>query len=100
ALDGLGVDVVIVNDTIVLPVAFSVADGDPVVFDAHEYSPSEFEMSWAWRVFVRPRARWICQQYLTHVSGMTAVSHGIADQYEREFGVSSVIVTNAPRYES
>src|SRR5215207_8522628 len=41
ALDGLGADVVIVNDTIVLPVAFSVADGAPVVFDAHEYSPSE-----------------------------------------------------------
>jgi glycosyltransferase involved in cell wall biosynthesis len=100
ALDGLGADVVIVNDTIVLPVAFSVADGAPVVFDAHEYSPSEFEMSWAWRVFVRPRVRWICRQYLTHVSGMTAVSQGIADQYEREFGVSSVIVTNASRYES
>jgi glycosyltransferase involved in cell wall biosynthesis len=100
ALDGLGVDVVIVNDTIVLPVAFSVADGASVVFDAHEYAPSEFEMSWAWRVFVRPRVRWICGQYLTHVSGMTAVSQGIADQYEREFGVSSVIVTNASRYES
>jgi glycosyltransferase involved in cell wall biosynthesis len=100
ALDGLGADLVIVNDTIVLPVAFSVADGAPVVFDAHEYSPSEFEMSWAWRVFVRPRVRWICRQYLTHISGMTAVSQGIAAQYERDFGVSSVIVTNAPRYES
>jgi glycosyltransferase involved in cell wall biosynthesis len=100
ALAGLGADVVIVNDTIVLPVAFSVADGAPVIFDAHEYSPSEFDMSWAWRVFVRPRVRWICRQYLTHVSGMTAVSHGIADQYEREFGVSSVIMMNAPRYES
>ena len=30
---------------------------------------------------------------------MTSVSQGIADRYERDFGVRSVVVTNAPRFE-
>jgi glycosyltransferase involved in cell wall biosynthesis len=100
ALDGLGADLVIVNDAIVLPVAFAVAGDTPVLFDAHEYSPSEFETSWAWRRFVRPRVRWVCGRYLPRVAGMMAVSRGIADRYEREFGVSPVVVTNASRYEA
>ena len=100
ALGGLGADVVIVNDTMLVPLAFSIAGDAPVVFDAHEYSPSEFETSLGWKLVVRPRVRWICKRYLPQVAGMMAVSKGIADRYEREFGVSSVVVTNAPRYES
>jgi len=100
ALAGLGADLVIVNDTMLLPLAFSIARDAPVVFDAHEYSPSEFETSLAWKLVVRPRLRWICRRYLPRVAGMMAVSQGIADRYEREFGTSSVVVTNAPRYEA
>jgi glycosyltransferase involved in cell wall biosynthesis len=100
ALAGLGADLVIVNDTMLLPLAFSIAGDAPVVFDAHEYSPSEFEGSLAWKLFVRPRLRWICRRYLPRVAGMMAVSQGIADRYKWEFGSSSVIVTNAPRFEA
>ena len=93
-------DVVVVNDTIALPLAFSVAGEVPIAFDAHEYSPSEFETSRSWRLLVRPRVRWICNRYLRRVAGMMAVSRGIGERYERDFGAASVIVTNAPRYES
>ena len=99
ALAGLEADLVIANDTMMLPLAFAIAGDWPVVFDAHEYSPSEFETSPTWKLVMRPRIRWICRRYLPRVAGMMAVSRGIADRYEREFGASSVVVTNAPRYE-
>ena len=99
-LGDLGSELVLVNDTAALPLAFAVADGAPVVFDAHEYSPSEFETSRSWRLLVRPRVRWICRRYLPRVAGMMAVSWGIADRYESDFGVRSVVVTNAPRFEA
>jgi len=100
ALDGFGADTLIVNDTNALPLAFSVAGDAPVVFDAHEYSPAEFETSRLWRQLARPRVRWICRRYLPRVAGMMAVSQGIAHRYERDFGVGSVVVTNASRFES
>ena len=99
ALELLGADVIVVNDPGVLPLAFSVAGGAPVVFDAHEYAPSEFETVRAWRLLERPRVRWTCRRYLPRVAGMMSVSRGIADRYERDFGVPSVVVTNASRFE-
>lgn len=99
AFERADVDLVIANDMAVLPLAFAVAGGAPVVFDAHEYSPSEFETSRLWRLLARPRVRWICRRYLPRVMGMMAVSQGIADRYERDFGVGSVVVTNASRFE-
>ena len=99
-LTGLGAELVVANDISALPLAFSVGRGAPVLFDAHEYSPAEFETSRLWRLLERPHVRWICRRYLSRVAGMTAVSQGIADRYQREFGVSSVVVTNAPRYET
>jgi glycosyltransferase involved in cell wall biosynthesis len=100
ALEGIDADMLIVNDTSALPLAFSVGAGAPVLFDAHEYSPAEFEPSRLWRLLARPRLRWICRRYLPRVAGMMAVSRGIADRYERDFGVRSVVVTNATRFET
>ena len=99
ALDGLKADVLVVNDAAALPLAFAVAGRAPVVFDAHEYAPSEFQASRLWRLLARPRIRWICRRYLPRVARMMTVSPGIADRYERDFGVRSVVVTNAPRFE-
>jgi glycosyltransferase involved in cell wall biosynthesis len=99
ALDGVGSDVLIVNDASALPLAFSVADGAPVVFDAHEYAPSQFEAVRMWKLLARPRMQWICRRYLPRVAGMMTVSRGIAERYERDFGGKSVVVTNASRFE-
>ena len=99
ALDGLGADAVVVNDAEALPLAFSVAGGAPVVFDAHEYAPSQFEAVWLWKLLAGPRMRWICRRYLPRVAGMMTVSQGIAERYERDFGVESVVVTNAGRFQ-
>jgi glycosyltransferase involved in cell wall biosynthesis len=92
-------DAIVVNDAIVLPLASLLAAGKPVVFDAHEYAPVEWETSRAWRLLRRPQVRWACRTYLPQVGGMTAVSPEIAARYEREAAVPATVVTNAPRYE-
>ena len=40
-----GYDLVIANDISTLPLALEVADGKPVLFDAHEYYPRQYEDS-------------------------------------------------------
>jgi hypothetical protein len=92
-------DALLVNDAIILPLALAVAGGRPVVFDAHEYAPVEWETSRAWRLLMRPHVRWICRTQLPRVAGMTAVSPEIATRYQRETGVPARVVTNAPRYQ-
>jgi hypothetical protein len=92
----MSADVVLANDIAMLPVALRL--GPPVVIDAHEYSPEEFgERRW-WRHLLAPYIRWQCSRYLPLAAGMTTVSEGIAEAYDREFGVRPVVVTNAPPY--
>jgi hypothetical protein len=91
-------DLTIVNDLVMLPLAFSIAGEAPVVFDAHEHAPSEYASSWTWRVKRLRQIRWICRTFLPRLAGMMVVGPGIADLYRREFGVEGVVVTNAPRF--
>src|SRR5207237_1171580 len=46
-------DLVVANDIETLPLALAVAKGSPVLFDAHEYKPREFEDRWKFRLFAR-----------------------------------------------
>jgi glycosyltransferase involved in cell wall biosynthesis len=98
-LAGSRADAFVVNDAIVLPLALSLAAERPVVFDAHEYAPVEWEMSRAWRLLARPHVRWICRTRLPRVAGMMAVGPEIGARYERDSGVRASVVTNAPRFE-
>lgn len=48
-LKELRCDLTVANDIEALPLALKVAHGSPVILDAHEYSPLEFEDRWSWR---------------------------------------------------
>lgn len=95
-LAGVKADIVIANDVAALPIAARL--GPPVVLDAHEYAPEQFTDQWWWRHLVAPYVRWQCQRYISGVAAMITVSPGIADVYEREFGVHAAVVTNAPPF--
>lgn len=88
-------DVVVANDLATLPIALRL--GAPVVLDAHEYAPREFENILWWRLLIRPFALWQCRRYIPQVAAMTTVGQAIADEYERETGVRATVVTNAPQ---
>lgn len=87
-------DAVIANDVRALPLAVEL--GFPVVFDAHEYAPDELGDALWWRLATRPLVRWQCKEYIARAAAMSTVSDGIADAYERAYGVRAAVVRNAP----
>ena len=98
-LSGVRADVVVANDMPALPLALALPGAAPVVFDAHEYAPSEQAERRAWRAVMAPYMRTLCRLYLPRVAGMMTVSPGIAELYRREYGVDAAVVTNAPRHD-
>ncbi len=91
-------DIILVNDAVLLPAAFEAAAGAPVVFDAHEYAPTQHEELLRFRVLVAPLTRHICRIYLPRVRSMMVVSEGIGQLYGPFTDVQPVAVTNAPPF--
>jgi len=89
-------DIILANDLSALPLALKLADGKPVIFDAHEYSPREIEDQFLWRLLLKRYTHTLCQKYLPQAASMLTVCQGIADEYARCYGVKSLVVHNAP----
>lgn len=95
SLRGLDCGLVLANDVDTLPLAVAVADGVPVLLDAHEYAPRQFEDRWLWRCLFQPYSDYLSRTYLAKAAGMFTVSQGIADEYAKSYGVASRVLTNA-----
>ncbi|MCP4895427.1 MAG: glycosyltransferase family 4 protein [bacterium] len=93
-------DLIIANDLETLPVVLANCGNARVLFDAHEYSPEEFEARLKFRLLHRPFRIWQCRRYIPKVDAMITVSEGIADIYHREVGVKATVVWNATDFES
>ena len=91
-------DAIIANDVSALPLAFEVAKGARILLDAHEYAPAQFEDRPAWRLFLGSWTTHVCAKYLSRCDAMTTVCDGIAEEYQRQFGVRPVVITNAADY--
>jgi hypothetical protein len=98
-LEAVGAELVVANDILTLPLAFRIARGSGVLFDAHEYAPAELADDLAWRLLFSRHVARLCKEHIPRVAGMMTVCDGIADLYERDTGVRPVVVTNAPDYE-
>jgi hypothetical protein len=99
ALKALGqrsFDVVLANDASALPVSLRLSGGAPVLFDAHEYSPREFDDKWWWRILFGGYYEDLCERYLGRVAAMTTVCQGIAEEYAVRYGVQPFVVYNSP----
>jgi hypothetical protein len=93
-------DLIVANDIDALPFALWVAkpSNTPVFFDAHEFSPAEFEEKLIFRLAVRPYKNYLCKKYVREASAMTTVSPGLAKRYKADFEVDAKVVLNAPAY--
>lgn len=92
-------DVVLANDVDTVPLALSLRPRGGVHADLHEYAPRQKEDRLDWRLFIAPYLRWICRTYVTRADSVTTVGHGLAREYEREFGVRADVVTNAAPFQ-
>ena len=93
-------DIVLVNDLNPLPVAFDLAQGAPVIFDAHEYYPEEFSNSRLWRLLFSRHYLKLCEEYIPRCAAMTTVCPGLAELYQKHFGTRPTVIHNAPEYEA
>lgn len=91
-------DLIIANDVETLHLAFAISDNNKVLFDAHEYAPRHFEDKLWFRLFFQGFNQFFCKLYIPKVDAMTTVCDGLADEYDKNFGVRPDIITNAPKY--
>jgi hypothetical protein len=97
-LSGSHFDLIIANDIEALPWAFKLTTKTPVLFDAHEYAPRHFEDRLSWRIFFQGFNTYLCKKYIPKVAAMTTVGKGLADEYEKNFGLKPTVITNANWY--
>lgn len=90
-------DIVIANDLSALPLSLRLAKDSPVLYDAHEYSPGEYEEQALWRFLFSRYNDALCRKYLPSVASMMTVCDGIANEYARKYGVHPFVVHNAPK---
>ena len=98
ALSAVQADLILANDIEALPLAVRLAAGAPVIFDAHEYAPRQFDNTLTWRIFLQPYRAYLCRAYIPKTAVMFTVCEGIADQYRQDTGVTPIVLTNAPEY--
>ena len=98
-LVGQKFDLILANDLDALPLALRIAVDSPVLLDAHEYAPLEYEDIFLWRLIVQPYREYLCRTYLRRTEGMLTVCDGLADEYARVYGVKPKLLMNAPPYQ-
>lgn len=98
-LGGQKFDLILANDLDALPLALRIAVDSPVLLDAHEYAPLEYEDVFLWRLIVQPYREYLCRTYLRRTKGMLTVCDGLADEYARVYGVKPKLLMNAPTYQ-
>ncbi|MBS1517258.1 MAG: hypothetical protein JSS91_04150 [Bacteroidetes bacterium] len=98
-LNGEKFDIIIANEIETLPMALRIAGGNSaVILDCHEYHPLQFEHDEYWVKHSREYVYNLCAEYLNKADVVFAVSQGIADEYEKNFSVKPLILTNATEY--
>lgn len=90
------------SDWAVVPIAARAAQatGAKVVFDIDEYWPLFEESSRLWRIFFAPFTHYILKRYARHVDRAMNVAPAFVERYQAEYGIDSILVYNAPEYQS
>jgi hypothetical protein len=97
-ITGKQFDIIIANDADALPVALKIKGNAKVIFDAHEYSPEENNDSLRWRILFKKYKTNLIKKYAQKADFMLTVCDGIAKKYNSEFGLNSMVLTNAADY--
>lgn len=88
--------VITAHDLRLLPVALAIRRTGRVLFDAREFYPRHFEDVWWWRLLHQPFNESLCREYLSRADHVVTVCQGLADEYERDFGLHCELLPNYP----
>ncbi|HUH97513.1 MAG TPA: hypothetical protein VLZ89_09160 [Anaerolineales bacterium] len=98
-LAGRDFDLIITHDCTLLPLAFSIK-GDkasPVMLDARDYYPRNFDDQLLWRIFVKPVNQYLCEKYLSLCDKVITVSDGLAREYGQMYRIEPEVVMSMPQ---
>jgi glycosyltransferase involved in cell wall biosynthesis len=95
-LNQIDVDGVLANDIDTLPLALRIAGSKPVIYDAHEFAPRQFEDRLVFRLFLQGYRRYLCREYMPRCAEVMTVCKGLADEYRKEVGVEASVVWSLP----
>jgi hypothetical protein len=92
-------DLIISHGIDTLPLAVTLGENKkPVIFNAHEYYPLEFEQDHNWLQHQGKKASYIIGEYLPKCSYMFCVSEHILQEYKKKCKVNAAVITNATAY--
>ena len=69
-----------------------------IIFDAREYYPRQKEDSLIFRLFEKPERIRLCKAYLHLCDRVLTVSPGLAEEYKREFNITTELIRSVPMY--
>jgi len=96
-LDGKKYDLIISHDLVLLPLAFAIKAGKtPVMLDAREYYPMNFNDQWLWRIRGKPVNEYLCREYLHRCDKVITVSDGLANEYKQVYDVQPEVIMSLP----
>lgn len=92
-------DLIISHGIDTLPLAITLANNKtPVIFNAHEYYPLEFEQDKIWLKTEGAKSNYIINKYLPKCVHMFCVSNLIQKKYQENLKITSTVITNAPNF--
>ncbi|PZX57778.1 glycosyltransferase involved in cell wall biosynthesis [Algoriphagus ratkowskyi] len=96
-------DLIVANDAETWPLAIALKETHPnvkVIFDAHEQYAKEFSDVFVWKWFHKGFLEYVCANYIPQADKFLTVCDGIAQDYQKEYGVKAELILNTPEYES
>lgn len=105
-LKGQDFSAVICQEALLVPLALAIRDARgnkktpcPVLLDAREYYPREFEQSVVWNTLLGGINRYVCRKYFPQVDYIFTVSPGLAEGYRTEYGLECEVLPSFPYYQ-
>lgn len=105
-LMGRDFSAIICQDGLLVPLALAIREARmnrgnpcPVILDAREYYPRQFEQKFIWRSVLGGINRYVCQKYFPQLDHIFTVSPGLAQGYKEEYGLSCDLLPSYPYYQ-
>lgn len=70
----------------------------PVIFNAHEYYPLEFDNNVEWMRYVHPKMMRIGNKFLKNIDLCFSVGNHIGSTYQSQFGLKTITIPNTKIY--
>lgn len=105
-LKGQDFSAIVCQEGLLVPLALAVREARarrdkpcPVILDAREYYPRQFEQNFVWRSVLGGINRYVCRTYFPQLDHIFTVSPGLAQGYREEYGLDCELLPSCPYYQ-